>query len=85
MEKLALFLDKFKLLKTLDFDLKAVLTSSIKKHTGLEILPEDISVTRHGVYLQISSSFKSVIFINREKIEADVLQQTNYLQPPNVI
>lgn len=85
MEKIALLLDKYQLLSAEHSDLKRALVASIRKHTGLEILPTQISVARHGVYLKLSANLRSAIFVQRRKIEADVLRQTTYLRPPLVI
>ncbi len=72
MKTIQNLLEKWKQKTPLEYDIRAVLPSIIKKHTGVDIKPEHISLTRTVVFIKTSSIAKTEIFIKKTKILEEI-------------
>lgn len=52
--------------------LKKIISESIYKNTNIDIKSEDFTIKDTIVYINISPTYKSKIFINKEKIISDL-------------
>ena len=72
MKTIQNLLEKWKQKTPPEYDVRGVLPYIIKKHTGADIKPEHISLTRAVVFIKASSITKTEIFIKKEKILEDL-------------
>lgn len=51
---------------------KKIISESIYKNTNIDIKPEDFTIKNNIVYIDLSPTYKSKIFINKNKIISDI-------------
>jgi hypothetical protein len=68
MEKVDLFLEKFKDISPPDESVKKEAVSIIHDVTGIELDTKQITVSRNQLRLEISPTLKSRIYMNKESI-----------------
>jgi vacuolar-type H+-ATPase subunit B/Vma2 len=76
------FFKKFKNLEMQDFSKRSAVIDVLKKHTGIDIKPQDIKFEQGIIRLSLSSLQKNEIFMKKPRILADIQAA---IKPANVI